>query len=102
MVLHADQGIGTASSRIQHLHAHAMTGTSSRTSRQPKGAIRGHNKKIAADVLEAVGGKSNVSFATHCMTRLRLTLKDRTIPDVDAIKKIDGVLGAQGKAGGQF
>ena len=60
-----------------------------------------NNKKIAADVLEAVGGKSNVSFATHCMTRLRLTLKDRTIPDVDAIKKIDGILGAQ-EAGGQF
>lgn len=60
-----------------------------------------NNKKIAADVLEAVGGKSNVSFATHCMTRLRFTLKDHTVPDPKAIKKLDGVLGAQ-ESGGQF
>ena len=59
------------------------------------------NKQIAANVLEAVGGKSNVSFVTHCMTRLRFTLKDRTIPDVDAVKKINGVIGVQ-EAGGQF
>lgn len=59
------------------------------------------NKQIAADVLEAVGGKSNVSFVTHCMTRLRFTLKDRTVPDAAAVKKINGVLGAQ-ESGGQF
>ncbi len=59
------------------------------------------NKQIAADVLEAVGGKSNVSFVTHCMTRLRFTLKDRTVPDAAAVKKIAGVLGAQ-ESGGQF
>lgn len=28
------------------------------------------NKKIAQEVLEAVGGKDNVTSATHCMTRL--------------------------------
>lgn len=60
-----------------------------------------NNKQIAADVLEAVGGKSNVSFVTHCMTRLRFTLKDRTVPDVAAVKKLNGVLGAQ-ESGGQF
>lgn len=60
-----------------------------------------NNKQIAADVLEAVGGKSNVSFVTHCMTRLRFTLKDRTVPDAAAVKKLNGVLGAQ-ESGGQF
>lgn len=60
-----------------------------------------NNKQIAADVLEAVGGKSNVSFVTHCMTRLRFALKDRTIPDPTAVKKLNGVLGAQ-ESGGQF
>lgn len=59
------------------------------------------NKQIAADVLEAVGGKSNVGFVTHCMTRLRFTLKDRTVPDAAAVKKLNGVLGAQ-ESGGQF
>ena len=37
------------------------------------------NKKIAEDVLAAVGGASNVTNATHCMTRLRLNLKDQVI-----------------------
>lgn len=53
------------------------------------------NKKIAADVLEAVGGKENVTFVAHCMTRLRFNLKDIDMPDIKEIKKINGVLGAQ-------
>lgn len=59
------------------------------------------NKKIAQEVLEAVGGKDNVTSATHCMTRLRLTLKDLGLPNDEAIKSINGVLGAQ-KVGGQY
>ena len=35
------------------------------------------------------------------MTRLRFTLKDRTVPDTAAVKKLNGVLGAQ-ESGGQF
>ena len=59
------------------------------------------NKKIAEDVLAAVGGASNVTNATHCMTRLRLNLKDQSIPNDDEVKKIKGVLGAQW-SGGQY
>lgn len=59
------------------------------------------NKKIAEDVLAAVGGASNVTNATHCMTRLRLNLKDRSIPNDNEVKKIKGVLGAQW-SGGQY
>lgn len=59
------------------------------------------NKKIAEDVLAAVGGPSNITSATHCMTRLRLNLKDQSIPKDDEIKKIKGVLGAQW-SGGQY
>ena len=59
------------------------------------------NKKIAADVLDAVGGKDNVTFVAHCMTRLRFNLKDIDAPDIKEVKKIDGVLGAQ-ISGGQF
>ena len=43
------------------------------------------NKKIAEDVLAAVGGKENVSGVTHCMTRLRFTLKDNGIPDTNKV-----------------
>lgn len=59
------------------------------------------NAKTAADVLAAVGGKENVTNLIHCITRLRFSLKDESIPDADAIKKIPGVIGAQW-SGGQF
>lgn len=59
------------------------------------------NAQIARDVLEAVGGAANITSATHCMTRLRLNLKDQSIPQDDAVKRIKGVLGAQW-SGGQY
>lgn len=52
-------------------------------------------------ILENVGGKDNVSGAVHCMTRLRLTVKDQSKVNVDGIKAIKGVLGSQ-FSGGQF
>ena len=59
------------------------------------------NKKIAEDVLAAVGGRGNITNLTHCMTRLRLNLKDDRIPDDDKVKKISGVLGVA-RSGGQY
>ena len=59
------------------------------------------NKQIAEDVLAAVGGAENVSGVTHCLTRLRFTLKDSGVPDTDKVKKIKGVVGAQ-ESGGQY
>ncbi len=59
------------------------------------------NKKIAQEVLEAVGGKDNVTSATHCMTRLRLTLKDMGLPNEETVKNINGVIGVV-QAGGQY
>ena len=59
------------------------------------------NKKIAEEVLAAVGGAANITSATHCMTRLRLNLKDQSIPNCDQVKAIKGVLGAQW-SGGQY
>ncbi len=59
------------------------------------------NRKIAQDVLEAVGGSANVAHAAHCMTRLRLNLKDDSIPDDEKVKKIPGVLGVA-RSGGQY
>ena len=52
-----------------------------------------NNKEIAERVLAAVGGSNNVKSATHCMTRLRLYLKDDSIPKDDDVKAIQGVLG---------
>ena len=50
-------------------------------------------QKIAEGVLANVGGKDNVASATHCMTRLRLTFKDKSKVNSDAIKGLTGVLG---------
>jgi PTS system beta-glucosides-specific IIC component len=58
------------------------------------------NRQIATDVLATVGGSQNVAQVTHCMTRLRLNLKDESLADDEKIKKIDGVLGVV-HSGGQ-
>ncbi|MGN1277692.1 MAG: PTS transporter subunit EIIC [Floccifex sp.] len=46
-------------------------------------------------ILENVGGKENISSAVHCMTRLRLNLKDKSKVNVEAVRGIKGALGAQ-------
>lgn len=52
-------------------------------------------EKTVQDILQAVGGKENIVTATHCITRLRFTLKDRSDIQLDALKNIDGVIKAQ-------
>ena len=59
------------------------------------------NERIAAEVLDAVGGKDNITSIAHCMTRLRINLKDESVSDDDRIKAIKGVLGCQW-SGGQY
>lgn len=56
---------------------------------------------LASTLVELVGGKDNVSFATHCATRLRLNLKDTSLIKEDEIKATKGVLGTA-SANGQF
>lgn len=51
-----------------------------------------NNKKIAQEVLHAIGGKENVANVTHCITRLRLNLKDEGAADKEELKNIEGVL----------
>ncbi|MGG1615327.1 PTS transporter subunit EIIC [Paenibacillus sp. NRS-1782] len=48
---------------------------------------------LAVKILGAIGGSSNVSEYTHCMTRLRVTVVDRSRIAEAELKKIDGVLG---------
>ena len=51
--------------------------------------------ELAARVVELVGGKNNIFDLTHCVTRLRFNLKDRGLAEMEEIKKLSGVLGAQ-------
>lgn len=48
--------------------------------------------KLAADVLKNVGGKENVSSLTHCVTRLRFSLKNPNAVQMDVLKKVSGVI----------
>lgn len=45
-------------------------------------------------IIDAIGGKDNVSAATHCVTRLRLVLNDESKVDKEALDEIDLVKGS--------
>ena len=49
-------------------------------------------EQLAHNIVQAIGGKENVSNAYHCQTRLRFSLKDDTIPNDEQVKGIDGVV----------
>ncbi|MGN0294001.1 MAG: beta-glucoside-specific PTS transporter subunit IIABC [Lachnospiraceae bacterium] len=58
-------------------------------------------KKTAEQILREVGGKDNVQYLTHCVTRLRFNLKSMDQVDEQKVKNISGVVGVVNK-GGQF
>ncbi|WP_279138451.1 PTS transporter subunit EIIC [Faecalicoccus pleomorphus] len=59
------------------------------------------HENFAKDILSLVGGKENIEHATYCVTRLRLTLKDRGIVKDEDIKKLDDVIAVK-EVGGQY
>lgn len=50
---------------------------------------------LANSVIDLVGGKDNITFFTHCITRLRFNLKDKSVVKKEEIEKIEGVMGCQ-------
>lgn len=48
----------------------------------------------AKEICDAVGGKKNISSATHCATRLRLAVADSSAVDMEKLESIEGVKGA--------
>lgn len=48
--------------------------------------------EIASQIYNIVGKKENVISVSHCMTRLRLGIKDTSIFSQDELKKIEGQL----------
>ena len=57
--------------------------------------------QIAKEILEAVGGKANVTGNDICMTRLRIKTEDPSLVDTDQLTATRGVLGIvqRGKGG---
>lgn len=60
-----------------------------------------NHKKVAEEVVNAIGGKENVTSLTHCITRLRFKLKNTEIPNKEEVEKIEGVVSVVEK-GGQY
>ncbi|WP_298841805.1 PTS transporter subunit EIIC [uncultured Clostridium sp.] len=51
------------------------------------------NKDIAKNLVQLVGGKSNIISVINCMTRCRFHLKDFSKARIEEIKKSEGALG---------
>lgn len=58
-------------------------------------------EKLAGDIIAAVGGRDNISDATHCATRLRLVLKETPSDAKDKVAAMAGVITVV-ESGGQF
>lgn len=52
------------------------------------------NRKIAEDVVAAVGGKENIQSVAHCATRLRIMVNDKEKINQEEIEEIAKVKGA--------
>lgn len=50
-------------------------------------------KQLGNSILEEAGGRDNIAKAVHCMTRVRLTVKDRSLVNIEKLKSIDEVMG---------
>ena len=57
--------------------------------------------KVAGEVVEAVGGASNISAAAHCATRLRLVIADESKINQQALDDNEDLKGTFA-AGGMF
>ena len=56
-------------------------------------------KQTALQLLKALGGKENIETVFHCATRLRVTVKDNSQVDEEAIRQADHVAGYYLKSG---
>lgn len=51
-------------------------------------------EKLANEILELIGTSANVSKFTHCATRLRFNVKDKSRVAKETIETLDGVVGS--------
>ena len=56
---------------------------------------------LAREIIELVGGQSNIQSLTHCVTRLRFNLKDDSKADDKKIESLENIMGVQ-QRGGQY
>ncbi|RAI98265.1 PTS system beta-glucoside-specific IIA component (Glc family) /PTS system beta-glucoside-specific IIB component (Glc family) /PTS system beta-glucoside-specific IIC component (Glc family) [Paenibacillus pabuli] len=54
-----------------------------------------NHRELSAEIIQLTGGEENIIQAWHCITRLRFNVKDEKKVQLEQIKKLNGVLGAQ-------
>lgn len=54
--------------------------------------------ELSKEILDLAGGKENITRAYHCITRLRLNVKDKGLVKAEDIGKLTGVTGFQWNA----
>lgn len=64
-------------------------------------AVKKDYKKLAAFIIEHVGGRENVRSLTHCITRLRFVLHDEQKAEDFVLEASDGIVSVI-KKGGQY
>lgn len=57
------------------------------------------NKELAKAIIEKMGGAENITQSWHCITRLRFNFVSRERINVEGLKGLDGVIGAQFQSG---
>ncbi|HFR3206357.1 TPA: PTS transporter subunit EIIC [Streptococcus suis] len=56
------------------------------------------NKETAKQIIQIIG-EDNITFMTHCATRLRMNVADENKVDLNALDQVSGVIKAQIKSG---
>lgn len=59
----------------------------------------GKYERESKEILELIGGKNNIISATHCITRLRLILKDETLVEKTKLENLSLVKGSFSTSG---
>lgn len=50
-------------------------------------------QRLAKDIYQNIGGPSNASKVYNCMTRVRIDIRNDAYVNVDALKKVNGIMG---------
>ena len=59
------------------------------------------NRELAKTIVEKIGGSENVKLYTHCITRLRFILKDKSKVNEEGLRQIKEIMGIVDR-GGQY
>lgn len=57
------------------------------------------NKELAKQIIKDLGGEENISQSWHCITRLRFNVHNKNKVNLERIKSLAGVMGAQFQSG---